>query len=256
MPPTRRRPVVRAGTLLVVLAGLALATGSLLTLSLARPAAAHTTLELIVPTPGAVVQAPPSELVLRFSQPIEQDFVRIRLTGPDGAELAMGMPTMRDSELRHPLPTLTVAGHYRGSFQVVAPDGHLVIGTFSFTLPSDVLPAAPAPAPDPAPGQAVDPAPDSAPDPPPDWGADPGSDLGRSLGVPLVGVLGAGAALAGLQRLLHRDRRDGTAQGASNSRINAGHCSSVGSGASRERKSIGPTCQAANTSAKSPEPVA
>jgi copper transport protein len=118
---------------------LAPALAALAAVLLLAPAAAlgHATLEGSSPSRGATVPAQPSEVVFRFSEPVEGNFGAGRVydaagervdagdafhPGDDGARIAV--------DLRPDLPD----GTYTATYRVVSADGHIVSGGFVFSV--------------------------------------------------------------------------------------------------------------------------
>lgn len=100
-------------------------------------AMAHLGLSRSTPADGALVPNAPSVLRLEFTEAVERTIARIRLLGPDGAEVRL-------SELRQPadsmnivladLPTGLAPGAYAIEWRVVGADGHPVSGTIRFVV--------------------------------------------------------------------------------------------------------------------------
>ncbi len=94
------------------------------------PAHAHATLIETVPTAGAVLSAAPSELRLRFNEPVS--VLVLRLFGPDGR-----LSDLHDIDARDGLVTTRLAvepssGTHVLSYRVTSSDGHPVGGTLTF----------------------------------------------------------------------------------------------------------------------------
>lgn len=136
--PPAHAPRRRATALATALVALGLAT--------AVPAAAHDVLIGTDPADGAVLDAPPSQVVLTFSAQQAEVGAEVLVTGPDGASVSAGAAVVAGTTVTQPLAADLPDGAYAVTWRSVAADGHPVTGSFAFTLDA---PDAPAPAPDP-----------------------------------------------------------------------------------------------------------
>lgn len=131
----RRRPGPWSGRSFLPLLALlsALAAGLLLP----RPAAAHTRLESSVPARGDTLHQPPREVRLRFSRPAEARYTAIELLGPGGAA-PVGTAVEREGsgsrEFIVPLPSPLAPGTYTVRWRTAGRDGHVLRGSFTFTV--------------------------------------------------------------------------------------------------------------------------
>ena len=117
----------------------------------AVPAHAHTRLVDSEPSAGQQVPAPPEEVRLVFSSPVDDRFARVALTAADGP--AQELPVEVDGQVlvaELPADAAGRAGQWRIDFRVVSSDGHPVAGTVPFDVravgqptPSAVTGAAP-----------------------------------------------------------------------------------------------------------------
>ncbi|HEX6307172.1 MAG TPA: CopD family protein [Longimicrobiales bacterium] len=122
--------------------------GVLLAASLAAPALlyAHIRLEASVPAHGAVLTGPPSQLRLTFSERIERRYTRITLTAPDGAAVPLGPVTFvatSDREISVRVPPLPASGTYTVGWSTAGADGHVLEGSYAFTVAPDDTQVAP-----------------------------------------------------------------------------------------------------------------
>ena len=210
-----------AGHLAGLLAVCALAvTGALAAVvTSADPASAHASLVTATPADGATLTSAPSQVVLRFDDPISTSFATLVVTGPDGHDVTTGRPSVSGSTLTGNLEGALPPGAYRTAFRVVSDDGHPVTGQLRFTLrlPAGAAPSASTPA---GPGSSAVPPTPTAAAPTPAAGSSvvPGAVPADSAGstaedpswftanlLPLSGVLllvviGAGALLWDRQR--------------------------------------------------------
>ena len=95
---------------------------------------AHSLLITSSPAAGAVVDAPPSQIELRFNNRIERRLSRVELVGPRGERYPA--PALDDGppdRLRAGVPALA-PGAYRVEWRVLSTDGHVVTGTYTFTI--------------------------------------------------------------------------------------------------------------------------
>jgi methionine-rich copper-binding protein CopC len=116
--------VIRASSLL------AAAALVLLSVSVGR---AHSLLLSSVPSAGAVVGGA-TTVSLRFNNRIEKKLSQIRLVSPAGEAQPLSLRTggAVDS-LEAPLPSLA-PGRYRVDWRVLSTDGHVVSGSFAFSV--------------------------------------------------------------------------------------------------------------------------
>ena len=117
------RSLVRAA---VLLAALALPGGAL----------AHAFLDRAVPAVGSKVHAPPPEVRLQFSQPLEPAFSTVRVFDAGGRQVDRmdKRPDRGDASLlRVSLPRLA-PGIYRVVWRVLSADTHVTEGDFTFEV--------------------------------------------------------------------------------------------------------------------------
>lgn len=104
----------------------------------------HIRLEESSPAPDEVLMAPPAALTLRFSARIEERYTTLRLIAPDGTQAAIGAVTFidgSDHEISAALPALEVPGTYEVQWRTAGADGHVLEGSYTFTLRIDAPPA-------------------------------------------------------------------------------------------------------------------
>ncbi len=109
----------------------------------APPALAHTQLTGSTPDHGTTVAAPPSTVVLRFSEPVDAATGQIAVTHPDGT-VTRPRTTMRGAAASAPFPPGS-AGRYTVAYRVVSADGHPVAGIIAFTVTRSTTPTPGAP---------------------------------------------------------------------------------------------------------------
>lgn len=106
---------------------------AVLVLALASAAHAHSLLLSSVPTAGTAVNGAPA-VTLRFNNRVEKKLCQIRLVSPRGEAQALTVRTDGALDtLEAPLPALA-AGRYRVDWRVLSTDGHVVSGTFAFSV--------------------------------------------------------------------------------------------------------------------------
>lgn len=114
-----------AVALLVVTCSLLTPTGAAL---------AHVELERSEPNAGAVLDTPPAEVFLRFTQDIEDGSFTIRVVDPMGNSVTSGETESGGRAAAVGLARLTDEGAYRVRYRGVAADGHPVEGRLRFRL--------------------------------------------------------------------------------------------------------------------------
>jgi putative copper export protein/methionine-rich copper-binding protein CopC len=144
--------------------------------------AVHVDLVGTVPERGAIVAAPPPEVLLRFSGRIEHRYTSIAVTAPDGTPVPVGPVTFvadSDREFTAALSPVVQPGTYTVYWRTAGVDGHVLDGTFKFVLADPEGPVAGAPAVPPAPDG--DAAPDAARGAPHEH-AEPGTSVAYATG--------------------------------------------------------------------------
>ena len=109
---------------------IAIVVAALLALASIAPARAHATLVASDPPDGAVMAAPPAQLVLGFNEPVSP--LVLRLIRPDGSAAVLDA-TARDASIAVPLPALGQGTHVL-SWRAVSLDGHPVGGSVVFSV--------------------------------------------------------------------------------------------------------------------------
>jgi copper transport protein len=97
------------------------------------PAQAHAVLTKSTPSAGSVVQEPPREVVLTFSESVKPVNDKIRIIGPDGKRADTGKITASGTVVRIPLQDNPSKGTYLVNFRVISADSHPVPGGFTFS---------------------------------------------------------------------------------------------------------------------------
>jgi methionine-rich copper-binding protein CopC len=96
-------------------------------------AAAHAELVSSTPEAGARLGSPPSEVVLRFSDPMVRLGAQVQVSGPDGP-VTSGDPEISGTTVRQALYPAAPVGRYRVLWRATSRDGHPVSGTFGFRV--------------------------------------------------------------------------------------------------------------------------
>lgn len=100
---------------------------------LAGAARAHAVVTGTEPADGAVLEAPPSEIVVRFNEPVS--LVRAQVLDPAGADVLDPEGAQAgDGRLHLTLPADLTEGTYTVSYHVVSLDGHPVAGSLVFSM--------------------------------------------------------------------------------------------------------------------------
>jgi methionine-rich copper-binding protein CopC len=107
-------------------------------LVLARGAAAHSELRSSVPATGAVLDAPPPAIELRFNERVQLTALRLRRAG--GEEIALPRRAIREATAETiPLPPLA-PGDYRAEWRIISADGHPAGGVIAFRIQGGARP--------------------------------------------------------------------------------------------------------------------
>jgi methionine-rich copper-binding protein CopC len=114
-------------------AGVALAA---LACTFSAPAWAHATLQASTPKADSVVSPAPPQLRLRFNEPLELPFSKVRLVDEKGATVEPSKTAVDAADPKTLVSTLPAlhAGAWRVQWTAVARDGHKVKGEFGFRV--------------------------------------------------------------------------------------------------------------------------
>ncbi|MGY1715506.1 copper resistance protein CopC [Geodermatophilus sp. SYSU D01106] len=132
----------RTGPARRVLAGVAaVLVGTAALLGIGMPAAsAHDALVSATPADGASLGAAPAAVELRFSGDVQELGAELVVTGPDGARVGDGVPSVSGPTVSLPLPGDLPAGTYAATWRIASADGHPVSGTTTFTVTGGAAP--------------------------------------------------------------------------------------------------------------------
>ena len=100
----------------------------------AAPASAHTVLSAADPAADAALSAGPNRVSATFNEDLQTTFAAMTVVGPDGNLWSSG-----DTEVRGPVASVGVrplgpSGKYTVNYRVTSDDGHVVSGSWSFTV--------------------------------------------------------------------------------------------------------------------------
>ncbi|WP_205324284.1 copper resistance protein CopC [Glycomyces sp. YM15] len=128
-----RRPAARAtrfawSSLATALVGAAL--GALW----ASGASAHATATKTEPASGALLDAPPSEVVVEFNEPVTPVDAATGVVAPDGDRADTGVEQNAEQTTLQISVDADQEGTYLVGYRVVSHDGHPVSGTFTFSI--------------------------------------------------------------------------------------------------------------------------
>lgn len=198
MPRHTRLSRLTAIGALVLLAGL-----------LGPAAQAHDALEGTDPADGSTLDVAPTQITLTFAETPLAVGTELAVTGPDGTAVQQGAVQVSGTQVIQPLATGLAAGAYTVDWRVTSADGHVVSGTFGFTLS-----AAAAPTPTPVATQASTPTAEPtkeplviAPSPTPTPSAAVATSSGRSGPMVWIVVVAAVLAVAAAGYVALRRRR-------------------------------------------------
>lgn len=177
-------------------------------------ALAHAELESASPPDGAVLDSPPSEIVLTFTEALDAVKSHMELIGPDGSQVASGVVDPdNDKAMRIDPPELSPGAYEIRSTAFAAHDGALKreVLTFTVNAPSPTPTATPIPAPSASATPFASPSasPSASPTPAPSAGG-PTSGSGADVLLPILAALIVVAVL-GAMLLRGRSRGGGRA---------------------------------------------
>lgn len=109
----------------------------------ASPASAHADLDSSEPSPSAVLENPPNEIFLDFSEPVSPADDAIELFDQDGDSVDLG-PVTRSADDRSVVTAAVedelADGLYVVAWRIVSADGHVAQGAFTFQVGVDAPP--------------------------------------------------------------------------------------------------------------------
>lgn len=105
----------------------------------APAASAHTVLVSTNPVVGSIIKELPVQIILKFADPLltlgKRVVNRVRVTAPNGQVISFNKNQTHGVTLINGVQTSSPHnGIYKVSYRVSAQDGHVVTGTYTFTL--------------------------------------------------------------------------------------------------------------------------
>lgn len=98
------------------------------------PAGAHAALSSCDPPVGAALDAGPDRVSATFNEELQSAFAAMTLVGPDGNLWSTGNPEVRGNVVGIAVRPLGPSGSYTANYRVTSTDGHVVSGSWSFTV--------------------------------------------------------------------------------------------------------------------------
>jgi methionine-rich copper-binding protein CopC len=108
-------------------------------------ASAHTALTSSDPAADAKLTAGPAAVSATFNENLQPTFAAMTVVGPDANLWSVGDPRVSGAVVSVPLRPLGPSGRYTVNYRVTSADGHVVSGSWSFTVTTATT-AAPGPA--------------------------------------------------------------------------------------------------------------
>ena len=102
-------------------------------------AAAHTELKQATPADGSVMQTPPQQIMLMFSEAANLTALTIQKAGDKEAQKLGPLPKAAAAHFMIAAPKLG-PGVYTLNYRAVSDDNHVVSGTLKFTVSADAKP--------------------------------------------------------------------------------------------------------------------
>jgi methionine-rich copper-binding protein CopC len=97
-------------------------------------AAAHTALTASEPAADTTLAAGPARVSATFNEDLQPTFAAMTVVGPDGNLWSSGDPEVRGAVVSVAVRPLGPAGRYTVNYRVTSADGHVVTGSWSFTV--------------------------------------------------------------------------------------------------------------------------
>ena len=118
--------VLRAVAAVLLLSGMSMGGAGI--------AAAHTALVSSDPAADATVADGPARVSATFNEDLQPTFAAMTVVGPDGNLWSTGEPEVRGRVAGVAVRALGPAGRYTVNYRVTSADGHVVSGSWSFTV--------------------------------------------------------------------------------------------------------------------------
>jgi len=98
------------------------------------PASAHTVLTATDPAADATPSVGPNRVSATFNEDLQATFAAMTVVGPDGNLWSSGETEVRGSVASVDVRPLGPSGRYTVNYRVTSDDGHVVSGSWSFTV--------------------------------------------------------------------------------------------------------------------------
>lgn len=102
--------------------------------AIAPTAAAHTALTATDPAADTTLTVGPARVSATFNEDLQPTFAAMTVVGPDGNLWSSGDPEVRGAVVGIAVRPLGPAGRYTVNYRVTSADGHVVTGSWSFTV--------------------------------------------------------------------------------------------------------------------------
>lgn len=102
----------------------------------AAPGSAHTVLMACDPPADATLSTGPGRVSATFNEDLQPAFAAMTVVGPDGNLWSTGDPEVRGAVVAIAVRPPGPAGRYTVNYRVTSADGHVVSGSWSFTVTS------------------------------------------------------------------------------------------------------------------------
>lgn len=86
------------------------------------------------PAPDAALATAPSRVSATFNEQLQPDFAAMTVVGPDGNLWSDGVPQVQGAAVSVGVRPLGPAGSYTVNYRVTSADGHVVAGSWTFTM--------------------------------------------------------------------------------------------------------------------------
>jgi methionine-rich copper-binding protein CopC len=102
--------------------------------AIAPTATAHTALTASEPAADTTLTVGPARVSATFNEDLQPTFAAMTVVGPDGNLWSSGDPAVRGAVVGVAVRPLGPAGRYTVNYRVTSADGHVVTGSWSFTV--------------------------------------------------------------------------------------------------------------------------
>ena len=97
-------------------------------------AGAHTVLLSSDPPADSTLATPPTTVSATFNEDLQPTFAAMTVVGPDGNLWSSGQPELHGAVASVGVRPLGPAGRYTVNYRVTSADGHVISGSWSFTM--------------------------------------------------------------------------------------------------------------------------